>query len=123
LVKKEYDDAIKLTRQPVQNPKTGMIDSQETVTEASANIKPVFTGAGITFMAVDGSDNATKSKAKDLNAKVAPVMNRLIRMGAHLDGNQNYREVYNNQYAAVFGVDQADNKYLKDLDASKESYK
>lgn len=103
LIKKEYDDAITLSRQPVQNPKTGMIDSQDTTTAATANIRPVFTGAGITFMPIDGSDNATKSKAKDLNAKVAPVVNRLIRMGAHLNGNQNYKAVYDSQYAAIFG--------------------
>lgn len=103
LIKTEYDNAINVKRIPVQDPKTGMINAEEKVTEATANIKPVFTGAGITFMPIDGSDAKTKMKAQDLNKKVAPVVNRLIRMGAHLQGNQNYKQVYESQYAAIFG--------------------
>jgi hypothetical protein len=105
LIKTEYDNAVTVKRTPVQNPKNGQIDAQTTTTEASANIKPVFTGAGITFLPVDGADAATKAKAKDLNAKVAPVVNRLIRMGAHLNGNQNYKQVYESQYSALFGAE------------------
>lgn len=108
LLKKEYDEAVKLVRTPVQDSRTGLINSEETTQAATANIKPVFTGAGITFMPIDGSSNSVRLKAKDLNAKVAPVVNRLIRMSAHLGGSQNYKAVYDSQYAAIFGEEQPD---------------
>lgn len=103
LVKKEYDEAIQFTRTPVQDPRTGMIDAEERTSPVEERIKPVFTGAGITFMPRDGSSPSVKMKAQELNKKVAPVVNRFIRMGAHLQGNQNYKQVYESQYAAIFG--------------------
>jgi hypothetical protein len=80
-----------------------MINAEERTSSVEERIKPVFTGSGITFMPRDGSDAKTKMKAQELNKKVAPVVNRFIRMGAHLQGNQNYKQVYESQYAAIFG--------------------
>ena len=83
-----------------------MVTNNETVTEATSVIKPTFTGAGVTFIAQPGSSNAIRIKAKDLNQKVAPVLNRLIRMSAHLAGGTNYKSVYDQNYSAIFGEEQ-----------------
>lgn len=67
-------------------------------------IKPTFTGSGISFQVATGvNDSRTRNKAKDLNTQVAPILNRLIRMSAHLEGTQDYKRVYNDNYSAIFG--------------------
>lgn len=67
-------------------------------------IKPTFTGSGISFQVAPGiTDSRTRNKAKDLNTQVAPILNRLIRMSAHLEGTQDYKRVYNDNYSAIFG--------------------
>lgn len=70
---------------------------------AAKLIEPKFIGSGITFVAKGGSANyLTQRTVKDLNEKVAPVMNRLIRMTAHLDGGTDYRGTYEARFASVF---------------------
>lgn len=67
-------------------------------------IKPTFTGSGVSFQVAPGiTDQRTRAKAADLNKQVAPVLNRLIRMSAHLEGTQDYKRIYNDNYAAIFG--------------------
>lgn len=67
-------------------------------------IKPTFTGSGVSFQVSPGvTDQRTRLKAADLNKQVAPVLNKLIRMSAHLEGTQDYKRIYNDNYAAIFG--------------------
>jgi hypothetical protein len=74
---------------------------------ASQLIEPKFIGSGITFVAKGGSNNyMTQRTVRDLNEKVAPVMNRLIRMTAHLDGGTDYRSTYEARFASVFQGEQ-----------------
>lgn len=65
-------------------------------------IHPEFTGGGIQFIA-DNNDPLTQQAAQKLNEKVAPVMGRLIRATATLEGTNNYRKVWNETYAGWFG--------------------
>lgn len=73
-------------------------------------IVPQFMGGGISFNVKPGvTDSFTRSKAKELNEKVAPVLNRLVRVSAHLQGNRDYKAVYENLYSNLFveeGVDE-----------------
>ena len=72
-------------------------------------VNPVFSGSGITFRANDPGDKDAVSKAKDLNKSVAPVINKLVRMSAHLEGSVNYKKVYTDNYADIFApADKAD---------------
>ena len=62
-----------------------------------------FTGGGIRFVA-DNGDPQTQASVDQLNARVAPIMGRLIRASATVDGTTNYRKVWNENYASWFGA-------------------
>lgn len=69
-------------------------------------IEPMFSGPGVSFRLREGvkvSNFASKlelnSVVKDLNTNVAPVVNQLVRGGAHLSGHQKYKEVWENELA------------------------
>lgn len=64
---------------------------------------PEFTGGGIRFVA-DNNDPQTIASVEQLNQKVAPVMARLIRATATMEGTSNYRKVWNENYASWFGA-------------------
>lgn len=65
-----------------------------------------FTGSGVRFVA-DNNDPQTQSSVDQLNAKVAPIMGRLIQASATLEGTSNYRKVWNENYASWFGAPQS----------------
>lgn len=66
-------------------------------------IQPKFVGSGVTFVAQGGVGNSiTQRKVRELNEKVAPVLNRLVRMTAHLEGSVDYRGIYEGRFAGVF---------------------
>lgn len=107
------NQVIPLLKDAWENSKTGPVGMKsygrtEVVTGGTLNtseaIKPTFTGSGVSFQVAPGiTDSRTRAKAADLNKQVAPVLNRLIRMSAHLEGTQDYKRVYNDNYAAIFG--------------------
>jgi hypothetical protein len=72
----------------------------------AASILPVFTGSGVTFVmdqSVKGVDQiAVRAKVKDLNKEAAPVLNRLIRLDAHLSGSTDYAKTYRDNYEESF---------------------
>lgn len=74
----------------------------------SANVLPVFSGAGVTFVSKvptgkqAGTGNAVRARVKSLNKIVAPVLNRLIRLDAHLNGGTDYAKVYRDNYELLF---------------------
>ena len=47
----------------------------------------------------EGMGNAAATK---LNREVAPVLNKLIRLGSHLDGHTNYRRFFEQNYSEMF---------------------
>lgn len=74
--------------------------------ESAANIiKPLFTGSGVSFVVNPEFTKNTRARleAQTLNKEVAPILNRLIRMSAHLGGTQDYKAVYEQNYAEIFG--------------------
>jgi hypothetical protein len=75
------------------------------VDDTSSVIKPVFTGGGVVFRAEGPNANSTitRNKVKDLNAKVGTVLNKLIRMDAHLSGNTDYKAAYERYAPSIFG--------------------
>ena len=57
----------------------------------------------------DGSLNQSQksyviSKVKDLNRSVSPILNEMVRLGAHMEGNTNYSEFLNSNFESVFGL-------------------
>lgn len=66
-------------------------------------ITPKFIGSGVVFNVNPGDTSTfTRAKAKELNDKVAPVLNRLIRVSAHLNGTTDYKSVYEQNYSQLF---------------------
>ncbi len=68
-------------------------------------VAPVYTGSGVTFQAREGIRLSLRSvdKLRALNAKTGPFLNRLVRMSAHLGGHRNYKKVFDEGYAGIFG--------------------
>lgn len=117
LVQKAYQDALTPQRNSsVYKPATGAVDdiNPSSATKSTALIKPYFSGGGVVFRAEPGANQAARSQANDLNAKVSPVVNKLIRMDAHLGGDTDYKTSYDRNFKTIFGFDQ------KDLDAKPE---
>ncbi len=84
---------------------TGLPNPTRTTQNVSSAIKPVFRGGGVSFQ-VEGEQGPTSTagtKARALNKRVSPILNRLIRMAAHLEGHQDYRKVYEDRYVSIFG--------------------
>ncbi len=87
----------------------GLLSGTGGMVSFSDNILPVFSGAGVVFVSKKstegapftkqaGTGNAVRARVKNLNKKVAPVLNRLIRLDAHLNGNTDYAKVYRENY-------------------------
>jgi len=81
--------------------------------DASKLISAQFTGAGVSFSINKGAsmntqdggsvdDTDLRRKVNDLNQTVAPVLNRLMRVQAHLEGNMDYKKQWDNNYAPMF---------------------
>jgi len=85
---------------------SGALGTTGTKADTQAVIQPVWSGTGMSFVANDQSSPGVNAKVSSLNKKVAPIVNRLIRMGAHLQGTKNYKQVYEANYAGIFGQGQ-----------------
>lgn len=69
-------------------------------------IEPVFTGSGVRFKVSEGLDprlrNEASNKIKELNRTVSPMVNKFIRMSAHLEGHTDYRKVFEQNFNNLF---------------------
>lgn len=73
---------------------------------ATQQIKPIFSGGGVIFRADPNASTEMKNKAKDLNNGVAKVVNKLLRMDAHLSGNTDYKASFDRNFEFIFGLQQ-----------------
>jgi len=70
-------------------------------------IEPVFTDGGVSFRAkVGASDFRVKGQIQKLNKTVTPIVNRYIRMSAHVDAHRDYKRTYDEIFTQVFGAEQ-----------------
>ena len=102
VVQSEYQKALtggQLNLTTVGRTSVPKITGQEAV---SKQIRPVFTGAGVSFVAAPDASPYTKQKAKDLNKNVAPIVNNLTYMSAHLEGTTDYKSYYETYFAPLF---------------------
>lgn len=91
----EYDKAIN----------TAGVRAQEVTADI---IAPQFRGSGVTFVALDPSDQGAVVSAQRLNSSTSPILNQIIRMSSHLDGSMNYEKEYEKNYAPLFNVEEVD---------------
>jgi cell fate (sporulation/competence/biofilm development) regulator YlbF (YheA/YmcA/DUF963 family) len=107
LLKKEYESATLGARIPERGSTANPTGKSVGGVPASNKIQPFFSGGGVVFRAVDGAnDVATRNKVKDLNNKVGSVLNKLLRMDAHLSGNTDYKAAYERYAPSIFGEEQ-----------------
>lgn len=110
------DEIVPLVRQEWQqaeltNPALGMPGAAPRVSRTpSENIRVDFSGAGIRFSPASGGsasqpDGLVRNQVNKLNAEVAPVMNKLVKMGAHLNGHTDYRNFFEQNYRQLFETD------------------
>ena len=67
-------------------------------------IEVKFVGSGITFVAKPGATGHDLSyRVQRLNERVKPLFNEVIRASAHLNGTKDYKSVYENNFAELFG--------------------
>lgn len=62
--------------------------------ETDAVIHTEFIGSSMRFVPNNMANSAVVDKAKDLNNRVAPVINTMIRADAHLHGSTDYKQYY-----------------------------
>lgn len=109
LLKSEYEKTYVPTRNSnvYQAAPAGSTDNTQPTSASSTSsvIKPFFSGSGVTFRAegADANSTQTRNRVKDLNDKVGSVMNKLIRMDAHLSGNTDYKAAYDRYAETIFG--------------------
>jgi hypothetical protein len=52
-------------------------------------------------------------KASDLNRKLSPIVNEMVRVGAHLEGGTNYSQFLEDNLSSVFSLDQEQEQATK----------
>lgn len=109
LIKQQYEaaqvDKVSLAQSLSAGRGSGVVPTTQA---ANAVIKPFFSGGGVVFRADPGASTVVRNKANDLNKTVAPIVNKLVRMDAHLGGDTNYKASYDRNFQTIFGFDQKD---------------
>lgn len=76
----------------------GFLGGDVTTTPAEGEVVLKFAGSDVFF---EGKPGAGKVKAQELNNKLAPVMNKTIRIFAHLNGGNDYKGAYEQLFGDV----------------------
>jgi hypothetical protein len=67
----------------------------------SAVITAVYKGGGVQFKSSLNEGNALREVAR-LNKELAPVINKVVRMGTHLQRSRDYRKFFDENYGGIF---------------------
>ena len=72
--------------------------------DVKEHYKPVYRGAGVKFEATSpsGEGGLGSAQSHSLNTEVAPVLNKLIRLGAHMELHTNYRKYFEDNFEELF---------------------
>ncbi|MNS74916.1 hypothetical protein D3C72_1084050 [compost metagenome] len=111
LIQQQYQQALIPQRSSnVYQAATGPVNDTgaTSAVSATAAIKPFFSGGGVVFRADPSASTSVKNKVNELNKTVSPIVNKLIRMDAHLGGDTNYKASYDRNFQTIFGFDQKD---------------
>lgn len=85
----------------------GVLGGEVTTMPAEDSVELKFAGSDVYF---EGKAGAGKVKAKELNAKLAPVMNKTIRIFAHLNGGNDYKGAYEQLFSNAVKEEQVNDK-------------
>lgn len=88
-------------------PAMGASTPTATTTEADSSkvVSYRWTGQSLQFVPSAGYERnrAALAKAKELNQKVSPLVQRLVMADAHMEGNQDYSKYFKELEPAIFG--------------------
>ena len=76
----------------------GVLGGEVTTTPASNVVTMKFAGSDVYF---EAGDSIGRTKAKELNQKLAPVMNKAIKISAHLNGGTDYKAAYERLFGSM----------------------
>ena len=104
LVKEEFDRTMSGGSVNIRSYGRTEVPTVEGQKPTSELVKVRFSGSGISFVPTDPADNnaLTRNRIKELNSKVQPIVNKLIRVSAHLSGTTDYKAIYDANYAGLF---------------------
>lgn len=111
VVRKEWEASKTVVGAPTGVKQIGRVaipvQPEKNTTEA---VQYKWTGNSLTFLPAKGMEQnrGANAKARELNAKVAPLINRMVRMNAHLDGSEDYAKYFKEEEGAIFGTTQED---------------
>lgn len=106
-VKREWENSKTTVGAPTGVRQIGRIampiENTQNTTEA---LQYKWTGNSLTFLPAKGMEQNrfANAKARELNAKVAPLINKMVRMNAHLEGSEDYAKYFKAEESAIFGT-------------------
>lgn len=106
-VRKEWEASKTVVGAPTGVKQIGRVaipvSPEKNTTEA---IQYKWSGNSLTFLPAKGMEQNrfANAKARELNARVAPLINKMVRMNAHLDGSEDYAKYFQEEEGAIFGV-------------------
>lgn len=103
LVEKELKNA-KVTKIDTKSAGSGVLGVMTSNVNAEETVYPVFSGGQVTFKSKGTGEGVTK--ARELNKTLAPVMNKMIKVTAHLDGQTDYQKYYDMMFGEMIGSGQ-----------------
>lgn len=106
-IQKEIERTKTVVGYPTQVKQVGAITMPVPNDKATDSVvQHKFIGKGVMFSPAPGMENnrGAVTKAKELNAKVAPLINRLVRMSAHLQQSDDYQKYYDKYETSIFGA-------------------
>ncbi|AJT60720.1 hypothetical protein [Citrobacter phage CVT22] len=113
VVRKEWENSKTIVGAPTGVKQIGRVSipvSPEANTADAVQYK--WTGSSLTFVPAKGfeQNRMAAAKARELNSKVSPLINKMVRMNAHLDGSEDYAKYFSDVEGAIFGEAEPEQK-------------
>ena len=86
----------------------GMTGGTTNTADTSAAVEYRWTGQSLQFVPAKGYERSkgALAKAKELNQKVSPLVQRLVMADAHMEGNTDYSKYFKELEPAIFGQEE-----------------
>lgn len=112
VVRKEWETSKTIVGAPTGVKQIGRVSIPVSPEENTTDVVQYrWTGNSLTFVPAKGFEQNRQAaiKARELNAKVAPLVNKMVRMNAHLDGSEDYGKYFSDVEGAIFGEQETSN--------------
>lgn len=108
MVEREFrnNDIATVTLQETEGVGPPVVGGMET-TPTAGQVGYRITGGGMEFFALDQDNTEAVRKARKLNRELAPVINKTVKAMAHLEGNNDYRAMWERVGTEIMGIPSA----------------